>query len=61
MEIRVGDRFTDEQGEWEVDTHPSALHRGKSLHSDALNREVTYGWHCSRGLGTGAEEGGVVG
>jgi hypothetical protein len=33
MEIRVGDRLTDEQGEWEVDTHPAALHGGKSLHA----------------------------
>jgi hypothetical protein len=33
MEIRVGDRLTDEQGEWEVGTHPAALHGGKSLHA----------------------------
>ena len=33
MEIRVGDRLTDEQGEWEVETHPSALHGGKALHA----------------------------
>ena len=33
MEIRVGDRLADEQGEWEVDTHPAALHGGKSLHA----------------------------
>jgi hypothetical protein len=33
MEIRVGDRLTDEQGEWEVDTHPASLHGGKSLHA----------------------------
>jgi hypothetical protein len=33
MEIRVGDRLTDEQGEWAVDTHPSALHGGKNLHA----------------------------
>ena len=23
MEVRVGDRITDEQGEWEVDTRPA--------------------------------------
>jgi hypothetical protein len=33
MEIRVGDRLTDEQGEWQVDTRPVALHGGKSLHA----------------------------
>jgi hypothetical protein len=33
MEIRVGDRLSDEQGEGEVDTHPAAVHGGKSLHA----------------------------
>jgi hypothetical protein len=33
MEVRVGDRLTDEQGEWEVETRPIALHGGKSLHT----------------------------
>jgi hypothetical protein len=33
MEIHVSDRLTDEQGEWEVDRHPAALHGGKSLHA----------------------------
>jgi hypothetical protein len=33
MGIREGDRLTDELGEWEVDTHPAALHGGKSLHA----------------------------
>jgi hypothetical protein len=33
MEIRMGDRLTAEQGKWEVDTHPAALHGGKSLHA----------------------------
>ena len=31
MEIQVGDRFTDAGFEWEVVTHPAALHGGKSL------------------------------
>jgi hypothetical protein len=31
MEIQVGDRFTDHEFEWEVVTHPAALHGGKSL------------------------------
>jgi excisionase family DNA binding protein len=33
MEVRIGDRLTDEQGEWAVDTHPIALHGGKALHA----------------------------
>ena len=31
MEIQMGDRFTDHDFEWEVVTHPAALHGGKSL------------------------------
>jgi hypothetical protein len=31
MEIRIGDRFTDQEFEWEVLTRPAALHGGKSL------------------------------
>jgi hypothetical protein len=31
MEIQIGDRFTDHDFEWEVVTHPGALHGGKSL------------------------------
>ena len=31
MEIQIGDRFTDEGFEWQVLTHPAALHGGKSL------------------------------
>jgi hypothetical protein len=31
MEIQIGDRFTDEGFEWQVMTHPAALHSGKSL------------------------------
>jgi hypothetical protein len=26
MEIQIGDRFTDEEGEWEVVSHPATLH-----------------------------------
>ena len=29
--IQIGDRFTDHDFEWEVVTHPAALHGGKSL------------------------------
>jgi hypothetical protein len=31
MEIQIGDRFTNHDFEWEVLTHPAALHGGKSL------------------------------
>jgi hypothetical protein len=31
MEIQIGDRFTDHDFEWEVVTHPAALHGGKTL------------------------------
>jgi hypothetical protein len=31
MEIQIDERFTDHDFEWEVVTHPSALHGGKSL------------------------------
>jgi hypothetical protein len=39
MEIRIGDRFTDHEFEWEVVTHPAALHGGKSLRASA---QTTY-------------------
>jgi hypothetical protein len=31
MEIQIGDRFANHDFEWEVLTHPAALHGGKSL------------------------------
>jgi hypothetical protein len=31
MEIQIGDRFADAEGEWEVVSHPAALHGAKSL------------------------------
>jgi hypothetical protein len=31
MEIQIGDRFTDEKGEWEAVRHPATLHGAKSL------------------------------
>jgi hypothetical protein len=31
MEIQIGDRFTDEEVEWEVVSHPATLHGAKSL------------------------------
>jgi hypothetical protein len=33
MEIHAGDRLTDEQGTWEVETQPVALHGGKTFHA----------------------------
>jgi hypothetical protein len=31
MEIRIGDRLTDQEFEWEVLTHPASFQGGKSL------------------------------
>jgi hypothetical protein len=31
MEILIGDRFTGEEGEWEVVSHPATVHGAKSL------------------------------
>ena len=52
MEIQVGDRFTDHDFEWEVVTHPAALHGGKSLRASIRRpglpeseREVTWPAH----------------
>jgi len=47
-----GDRFTDEEGEWEVVSHPTALHGAKSLRArvrrteqPASERDVTWPAH----------------
>jgi hypothetical protein len=52
MDIQVGDRLTDEEGEWEVVSHPATLHRAKSLRArvqrpgqPATEREVTWPAH----------------
>jgi hypothetical protein len=52
MEIRIGDRFTDEEGEWEVVSHPATLHGAKSLRArvrrtdqPAAERDVTWPAH----------------
>jgi hypothetical protein len=49
LEIRVGDRFTAEGFEWEVLTHPTAMHGAKSLRARVVRpgvpeteREVTW-------------------
>jgi hypothetical protein len=52
MEIRIGDRFMDQDFEWEVVTHPAVLHSGKSLRAriqrpglPETEREVTWSAH----------------
>jgi hypothetical protein len=52
MEIQVGDRLTDQGEEWEVVTHPAALHGGKSLRASvqrpglpATRRAMTWPAH----------------
>jgi hypothetical protein len=49
MEIQIGDRFTDAEGEFEVVSHPAALQAGKSLRTKvrrvgepATERTVTW-------------------
>jgi hypothetical protein len=49
MDIQVGDRFTDEEGDWEVVSHPATLHSAKSLRAGvrraekpAAERDVTW-------------------
>ena len=53
MEIQIGDRFTDEEGEWEIVSDPATLHGAKSLRTrvqrpgqPATERDVT--WPASR-------------
>jgi hypothetical protein len=54
MEVQIGDRFTDAEGEWEVVSHPATLHGAKSLRArvrrargPAVEREVTWPAHVS--------------
>ena len=56
MEIQIGDRFTDQEFEWEVLTRPAALHGGKSLRArirrpglPETEREMT--WQAPRARG----------
>jgi hypothetical protein len=39
MEIQIGDRFTDAEGEWEVGSHPATLHGAKSLRARVRRAE----------------------
>ena len=52
MEIQIGDRFTDQGFEWQVMTHPAALHGGKNLRAAVqrpglpeTERDVTWPAH----------------
>jgi len=52
MDIQIGDRFTDEEGEWEVVSHAATLHGAKSLRArvrrtepPADERDVTWPAH----------------
>jgi len=52
MDIQIGDRFTDAEGEWEVVSHPATLHGAKSLRArvrrtgpPANERAVTWPAH----------------
>ena len=33
MQLQIGDRFTDEEGEWEIVTRPWTTHGGKIVHA----------------------------
>ena len=33
MQLRVGDRFTDETGEWEIASHPYTTGGGEGVHA----------------------------
>ena len=52
MQLRAGDRFTDEEGEWEVIGGPSTLHGGKTVQARvrrlgdrASERDMTWPAH----------------
>jgi hypothetical protein len=52
MDIQIGDRFTDEEGEWEVVSHATTLYGAKSLRArvrrteqPAAERDVTWPAH----------------
>jgi hypothetical protein len=56
METQIGDRLTDEEGEWEVVSHPATLYGAKSLRArvrrtkqPAAGREVMWRACESRG------------
>jgi hypothetical protein len=64
LEIQVGDRFTDEEGEWEVVSHPATLHGAKSLRArvtrpgqPGAERDVTWPAHVRVEIRRSAERG----
>jgi hypothetical protein len=64
MEIQIGDRFTDHDFEWEVVTHPAALHGGKSLRAriqrpglPETERDMTWPAHVRVAIRRGASQG----
>ena len=61
MEIQVGDRFTEQGFEWEVLTHPTAMHGAKTLRARVVRpglpeseREVTWPAHKHVAIRRGA-------
>ncbi len=40
MQLRIGDRFVDEAGEWEVASHPASVHGGKTIAAKVRRRDV---------------------
>ena len=64
MEIQVGDRFSDEEFEWEVLTHPAVLHGAKSLRASVQRpglpeseREMTWPAHVRVKIRRGTSQG----
>ncbi len=52
MELQVDDRFTDEEGDWEITGHPYTMREGKVVHATVQRpgeptsaREKTWGAH----------------
>jgi hypothetical protein len=63
MEVQIGDRFTDEEGEWEVVSHPATLHGAKTLRArvrragePAIERDVTWPAHVRVEIRRGASQ-----
>src|SRR5215510_4301199 len=61
MDIQVGDRFTEQGFEWEVLTHPTAMHGAKTLRASVVRpglpeseREVTWPAHKHIAIRRGA-------
>ena len=52
MQLQLGDRFTNEEGEWEIATRPWTTHGGKIVHATvqkpgdpSTKRDKTWGAH----------------